>query len=290
MRNFGANCDFGKRNLNADLLKARIAVMDDRLKGNLYTARAQILEGDPITGDAKATLLEILAPILGPIPARYAPPVSDVVTAPKTTTSTVIAQSAPPALPRQDDVRHALDPSNWVSKEGFRVIGCPIRPENFATYVNALPFATWIPRGIVVHNTSAPTLAQRPLGFMQSHMNNLRDYYAGLKWSSGPHLFIDDKNIWLFSPLTSRGTHSPSFNATHIGIEMLGEYSSEDPWSGRGLGVLRNTKAAILALGARFNWTTQEILFHKQDPKTTHKDCPGKLIDKNKFLDFLSNP
>lgn len=118
-------------------------------------------------------------------------------------------------------------------------------------------------------------------------MRNLQDFYEGKGWSAGPHLFTDDDQIWTFSPMTARGVHAVSFNATGIGIEMLGDYDTEDPWSGRGLAVLTTTCRAVKALLTRLGLTQAAIRFHRDDPKTT-KTCPGKKVTKAQFLELLA--
>ena len=74
-----------------------------------------------------------------------------------------------------------------------------------------------------MHHTAAPSLAQRPRGLTIQHIRNIQNYYQSqLGWSSGPHLFIDDDQIFGMSSLERRGIHAVSFNRTHIGIEVLG--------------------------------------------------------------------
>ena len=53
-------------------------------------------------------------------------------------------------------------------------------------------------------------------------------------------LFVDDKQIWVFTPLNLSGVHSPSWNKIAMGVEMLGDYSKEKFDSGRGLKVQQN--------------------------------------------------
>lgn len=120
-------------------------------------------------------------------------------------------------------------------------------------------------------------------------MRNLRSFYHGqLGWSSGPHFFIDEDQAWAFTPVSRRGVHAKSFNATHIGIEMLGNYDTEDPNSGRGAEVLRMTAATAKALMRRFGLSASSINFHRDDPKTD-KSCPGKRITKAAFLELVQN-
>ncbi len=170
----------------------------------------------------------------------------------------------------------------------MKIEGKPYTAAQFPAYLAGLPASAWKPSLIVIHHCAAPSLAQRPWGFQPQHMLNLQDYYEDLGWSSGPHLFTDEDQIWTFSPLTARGTHAKSFNATGIGIEMLGNYDSEDPWNGRGRAVLTTTCRAVRALMAHFKLTPAAIRFHRDDPKTS-KSCPGDRISKQQFLDLLNS-
>lgn len=162
----------------------------------------------------------------------------------------------------------------------------------FAEYVKTLTWKNWRPVGICIHHCAAPSLAQRPAGFISQHMLNLQDFYEGKGWSAGPHLFTDDDQAWVFSPLTARGVHAGSFNAGYIGIEMLGDYDSEDPWTGRGLEVLKTTCAVVRtlapAIGLKLSDAPKWIRFHRDDPKTS-KTCPGKKITKERFLSCLAS-
>ena len=146
----------------------------------------------------------------------------------------------------------------------------------FREYVEDLSWNEgWKPSFITLHNTAAPSLAQRPNGFTRQHMFNLEKYYRDQKgWPSGPHLFIDDHKIWVFNPLTKPGTHSPSWNRTAIGIEMLGDYATESFVKGRGADVRVNSVHALGFLSLKLGFKHDAWRFHKQDPKTTH-DCPG---------------
>jgi hypothetical protein len=61
--------------------------------------------------------------------------------------------------------------------------------EQHALDCHGLGWLAWRPSFIVVHNKSTPTLAQRPSGFTQAHMQNFVSYYRDQnKWSAGPHL------------------------------------------------------------------------------------------------------
>jgi hypothetical protein len=115
-------------------------------------------------------------------------------------------------------------------------------------------------------------------------MQNLMEFYEGLGWRGGPHLFVDDHRVWVFSPLTERGTHAVSFNAAGFGIEVLGDYDNEDPATGRGLSCWRNAAVAFRSLCAwRGIDPAGALKFHRDDPKT-RKTCPGKRVTRDWFL------
>lgn len=169
---------------------------------------------------------------------------------------------------------------SWVP-----IIGKRFSPQEFEAYVSTLTWSHhFVPEFVVLHNTSVPSLKQRPQGFTAQHMKNLASYYQGKGWSSGPHLFVDDHGIWVFTPLTARGTHAPSWNGKSIGVEMLGEFQSEAFDSGRGALVRGNAVAAIAILSKRLRIDSHSMRLHKEDPKTTHKSCPGKHVDKAQFI------
>jgi len=48
-----------------------------------------------------------------------------------------------------------------------------------------------------------------------------------MKWSGGPHVFVADDLLWAFTPLTVPGVHSPSWNDVSRGVELVGDYSTE---------------------------------------------------------------
>jgi len=165
----------------------------------------------------------------------------------------------------------------------MEIVGKAFAAVAFPAYLETLRWEAWKPTGITIHHCAAPSLAQRPKGFARAHMENLAYYYgARLGWATGPHLFVDEDEIWVFTPLTVRGTHAHSFNRTDIGIEMLGNFDVEDPWSGRGLAVLETTAAAVVALQRRLP-EIGVVRFHRDDPRTD-KTCPGTRLEKERFL------
>lgn len=117
-------------------------------------------------------------------------------------------------------------------------------------------------------------------------MRNFESYYRDEQhWSAGPHLFVADDLIWVFSPLTTPGVHSPSWNAISWGIEMVGGYDQEafSP------AVRENTIDALATLHVWLGIDPAGLRFHKEDPRTTHKNCPGKNVVKTDMLARLQN-
>lgn len=171
----------------------------------------------------------------------------------------------------------------------FRIIGRKFSPAEFAQYLESLPAQSWVKR-IVLHNTASPSLTQRPGGILTAqHIDNLHRYYeneaGGSGWSGGPHLFIDAEGIWVFNPLDDPGVHSPSYNSSAWGVEMLGDYNAEPFDSGLGAKVRDNAAIAVALLMKKQGWKPSEdrLLLHKEDPATTH-DCPGRNVTKAAFL------
>lgn len=164
------------------------------------------------------------------------------------------------------------------------IIGNSYTPAKFDTYCHGLQWTAWRPSFIVLHNTAAPSLAQRPKGFSKQSMNAFVNYYRDTKgWKAGPHLFIDDKLIWVFTPLILSGTHSPSWNKVALGVEMLGNYETESFSTGRGVKVRKNTIAALATLSAILGLEAGTIRIHREDPLTTHA-CPGKNVRKLEII------
>jgi hypothetical protein len=141
----------------------------------------------------------------------------------------------------------------------------------------------------VVHNTAEPSLGQRPRGLLKEHILGLERYYRDdQKWSAGPHLFVDDLQIWVFTPLTVSGVHSPSWNKLALGVEMLGDYEREPFDSGRGAKVRANAVSAIATLCAVLGLDAQTIRIHREDPLTTHA-CPGKNVRKLEIIQAVQD-
>lgn len=165
------------------------------------------------------------------------------------------------------------------------IVGKSFTVEGFRDYVAGLRWSFWRPQFIVLHNTGEPTLAQRPQGLTREHILGLQAYYRDEQgWSAGPHLFIDDRQIWVFSPLTAPGVHAPGWNNRSLGVELLGDYDREEFDRGRGLLVQQHAVAGIASLSAALGIKPETMRLHKEDPATTHRHCPGHNVDKAAFI------
>lgn len=176
----------------------------------------------------------------------------------------------------------------------FANVGKVWSPRSFNEYLgsNGGTRPKWI-QGVTMHHCAEPSLAQRPRGLTIQHIENIADFYQrGRGWNRGPHLFVDDDQIFGMTPLSEPGIHAVSFNRTHLGIEVLGDYDSEDPLEGRGY---QCWHTAALTVSAIFRWLEAPVAawpslvtFHRDDPKT-NKTCPGLKVHKDWFLQLVES-
>ncbi len=159
-------------------------------------------------------------------------------------------------------------------------VGSGFTPEEFDGYVSQLHFGVWRPQFVVLHNTARPRISEWHSVPGDQRMGNLAHYYRDtMKWSAGPHLFVADDLIWVFTPLITSGIHSPSWNRISWGVEMVGDYGVESFSEGLGQKVRDNAVAALTTLHAIMGLDSHTLRLHKEDPLTDH-DCPGKNVDK----------
>lgn len=182
-----------------------------------------------------------------------------------------------------------FEPPKWLmSGVKMPIVGRRFTRESFIQYVKWVQKHekySWSPSGITMHHTGFPDLATRPNGFIEQHMINMRHGYRKKGWSHGPHIYTDDKGIWVFNPLSQKGTHAVQYNNTRYGIEMLGNYDTKkdlnDP---RGKLARENGAFAAAVLMKYAKISTSKLNFHRFDPHT-NKNCPGKLIKFQEFED-----
>lgn len=138
--------------------------------------------------------------------------------------------------------------------------------------------APWA-QGVVIHHTWRPL----PADWRGARsMRGLAGYYTSLGWDRGPHLVVclgapdwRDDGIWQLTPLNERGIHAGPANATHWGIEVVGDYDAH-PWPPL-LAELVSATAAALLRWRGLTVTPATLKGHREcgSPKT----CPGRAID-----------
>lgn len=175
------------------------------------------------------------------------------------------------------------------------IVGKSFSPNDFEKYIQTLKFNLWRPRFIVVHNTSAPDTktwqnwqTRKPPISDEQWGRNLVGYYRDqMHWQAGPHLFVTPKGILAFSPLTGPGVHSPAWNSISWGVETVGEFE-RDVFAGP---IKDNLVAALAILHSAaglqllpYTRGSSGLHFHKEDPITTHKSCPGKNMVKTSLI------
>lgn len=148
----------------------------------------------------------------------------------------------------------------------------------FQEYVLKFNFGSTLPSKLVIHHTWKPT-KERWAG--EKTILALKKYYEGKGWPVGPHIFVAEDGIWLFTPMNQDGIHATSLNPNSIGIEVVGDYD-EEKWSGT---TKINALGAIKSLMNRLNLTNKNIYFHRD---VSSKSCPGKAITKEWLFKELS--
>lgn len=176
--------------------------------------------------------------------------------------------------------------AGWRGTDG----SCFTTAAAFRDYLVGQQFTNWRPSNICLHNTASPNLAQwnatvagdDPLADARQRLLNLTSYYQGLGWQGQPHLYITDKLIIVGNPLNKRGTHSTCFNATHWGIEMVGDFNAE-PFNP----AIRDLTVQAIAVMCSVSGIDPALLnFHKDCTADQH-DCPGKFVVKPEVISLV---
>lgn len=171
--------------------------------------------------------------------------------------------------------------TNWKPIDG-RILSIP----EAEIAIAETRFANWRPSGGALHNTAVPSL-KRSKDYPIEHWRSMWEgYYRGQGWSAGPHFFCFPNKILFFTPITLPGVHSPSWNGSKFGVEMVADFDKEPADSGDGLLVVQAAVAVFAALYSKIGLNPDGIKLHKEDPRTTHA-CPGRNIDKVEFINLV---
>jgi hypothetical protein len=141
--------------------------------------------------------------------------------------------------------------------------------------------ADWA-KGAVIHHTFRP----EPRHWRGAQtMTGIKNYYEGLGWDSGPHLFLcvgapnpADDGIWQMTALNERGIHATIANSWAWGIEVVG-YFDYRPWSDAERNLVYDTVETL------FRWrgivpSKATLKGHREVPSP--KTCPGIQIDMSR--------
>lgn len=205
----------------------------------------------------------------------------------------------------------------------FAYIGQAITVPEFSSYIAQYRFGSVPPDYVVLHHTANPDASWAPLSSdartkwdrseagasesqiktkRKAQMDAIMHYYRdSLGWNAGPHLFIDERWIWLFTPMFDVGIHAASGNSYRdsrkrlhysIGIEVVGYYEHVR-WPPA---VARNVGLALAILSRRLGTFS---LDYRPGPTNTpqahvgslcsHRDfnkpaCPGKAISESFYV------
>lgn len=149
------------------------------------------------------------------------------------------------------------------------------------------------PLFVTLHNTGLPTLAMWAESGPKhdARLTNLQNYYEKNKgWHAGPHAFISRNFINGFSRLNVPGVHCSCFNGVSVGLEMVGDYGTEEFISGDGALVRENAVSAVAALHNALDidplpyvYGVKGLHFHIDCKRDGHA-CPGKKVNRSSFI------
>ncbi len=226
-----------------------------------------------------------------------------------------------PLMPCSDDAQGgaAYDEAprllTALSALPFAYDGRALTLDAFIRHVETYDFGPIAPSQIVLHNTANPAASWAPspgvpnwddheIGLTEARIRNkrakqlanIRDFYISKGWSAGPHLFVDDRWVWLFTPMDTIGIHANSGNSYRIGgalrysigIEVVGRYATQK-WPPIIIRQLRGAIGALsVRLGIRIAYTPAphgqpakhdgQLALHR-NYATDGRDCPGLAIE-----------
>lgn len=178
--------------------------------------------------------------------------------------------------------------------------GKPYSREQFLTHLGQIsPGRLGWCKFFTVHNTSSPSIAQwqSKIATPAQRIINLENYYEhSLGWHAGPHGFIPpskDVVLYGFTNFDVPGVHASCFNSASIGLEMVGDFDSEDFNSGLGAQVRDNAIFVLAALhlkrGLRpdgYKLGVSGLHFHVDCKRDNHA-CPGKTVNRDALVNAI---
>ncbi|MGI6367438.1 MAG: peptidoglycan recognition family protein [Anaerolineae bacterium] len=159
--------------------------------------------------------------------------------------------------------------------------GRVMNESSFITYVERLKILDPQPTRVFLHHTWKPTReswkGKSTIAAMKKYYEKQlwRDVDGTLRegWTAGPHIFVADDGIWLFSDLRLDGVGVRGHNTGTRHVEMVGNYDEQLP-SGA---TLDNTIAVLGMLHVKFGLDIANLGFHRD---LGSKSCPGRAVQK----------
>lgn len=201
----------------------------------------------------------------------------------------------------------------------FAYIGQALDRDGFSAYVARYNFGPIPPDYVVIHSTEIPPASWAPLeghanwddnesglsdlqirtkrkaqldGLMHYYSSVVKNPDGSIGWPSGPHLFIDERWIWLFTPMNTIGVHAAEGNSYtdkaglhySIGVEVVGYYE-HTAWPAP---VAANVAHAVATL-KQWLQTFDFIAGPWAGKISRHADynkpeCPGSIITPSFYL------
>jgi hypothetical protein len=227
---------------------------------------------------------------------------------PKPRGPVVLSDEAPPPVPTPPADQPA-------SEEQFLYIGQALTADEFTSYVQSFDFGVIPPDFVVLHHTAIPGTQYAHMstgsiwddgeeGFDEAaikqhrkgQLDGIKQYFMHLGWDRGPHLYIDDRYIWLFTPMSEPGIHAKEGNMYHddqgqlhysIGLEVLGYYEHVT-WPAP---VEQLVGHAVAVLKQRLG-TFDLVYTPRAKGISSHRDygkpsCPGAAITEEYYIRVL---
>lgn len=168
----------------------------------------------------------------------------------------------------------------------------------FDEYCKHIGKMSWAPTGCVLHSTYLPTLkmVDQYISSGRYTMPQLIDnWFVSYKkqgWSAGPHIFVYRDLIYVATPLTQHGVHSPSYNSAYFGLELIGAYQTETLPPDIHANALHAFSSLYKIIG--HNASPSNFRFHGEDLASSHRHCPGKNVGQKEgwiqAINMILNP
>jgi len=196
---------------------------------------------------------------------------------------------ADPAAPPEQSVPEE-SPPEVIKEPPMQIDGRVMSAAEFVRYVEALDVRAPLPTRVFLHHTWRPTretwrgystiLAMKAYYEKQLWVDSQGRVHEG--WTAGPHLFVADDGIWLFSDLRYDGVGVYGHNYRTRHLEMVGNYDEVLPDGP----TLDNTVAALGILHERLGLDIQKLNFHRD---FSTKSCPGWAVTKEWIIPQVAN-